>query len=105
MRRRSSRRAILDGWGATLRDATDAIGGLHPDLVGRSARAAIDVARALGARGWKVNGAGGDGGSVTVLAPPEPPARAALAEALGRLPGARLLPLRLADEGLVCRLA
>src|SRR5204862_143586 len=40
---------------------TDAQARLHPDLVGTEARTAIDAARANGALGWKVNGAGGDG--------------------------------------------
>ena len=40
---------------------------LHPSLVSREAEAAIDVATANGALGWKVNGAGGEGGSITVL--------------------------------------
>jgi D-glycero-alpha-D-manno-heptose-7-phosphate kinase len=41
---------------------------LHPYLVGRDAQRVIDVARERGAQGWKVNGAGGEGGSVTILA-------------------------------------
>ncbi|HWW52207.1 MAG TPA: hypothetical protein VNY84_00450, partial [Acidimicrobiales bacterium] len=40
---------------------------LHPALVGSAAHEAIAVARASGALGWKVNGAGGEGGSLTVL--------------------------------------
>jgi len=46
---------------------TEAQAELHPDLVGADARRVIDLARAGGALGWKVNGAGGDGGSVTIL--------------------------------------
>ena len=41
---------------------------LHPDLVSDEAQAVIDIARERGALGWKVNGAGGDGGSITLLA-------------------------------------
>jgi D-glycero-alpha-D-manno-heptose-7-phosphate kinase len=51
---------------------TDAQARLHPDLVGAQARTAIDAARAEGALGWKVNGAGGDGGSLTVLCGADP---------------------------------
>ena len=40
---------------------------LHPDLVSSDAQRIIDIARVHGALGWKVNGAGGDGGSLTVL--------------------------------------
>ncbi len=40
---------------------------LHEALVGHDATRAVDCARACGALGWKVNGAGGEGGSITVL--------------------------------------
>jgi D-glycero-alpha-D-manno-heptose-7-phosphate kinase len=40
---------------------------LHPDLVSRDARRVIEVAKGHGALGWKVNGAGGDGGALTIL--------------------------------------
>lgn len=40
---------------------------LHPALVSESARKVIALAREHGATGWKVNGAGGDGGSLTLL--------------------------------------
>jgi D-glycero-alpha-D-manno-heptose-7-phosphate kinase len=40
---------------------------LHPALVSPEADQVIEIARAHGAIGWKVNGAGGDGGSVTLL--------------------------------------
>ena len=50
--------------------------------------AAIDVARALGAAGWKVNGAGGDGGSLTVVAG-SGPATATAAELAAALVAAR----------------
>ena len=46
---------------------TEAQGSLHPGIVGVDARRVIEFAAASGALGWKVNGAGGDGGSVTFL--------------------------------------
>jgi D-glycero-alpha-D-manno-heptose-7-phosphate kinase len=46
---------------------TSAQANLHPALVGPGHQRVIDIARAHGAVGWKVNGAGGDGGSVTIL--------------------------------------
>jgi len=58
----------LARWADVLLAATDAQGQLHPALVGPAHRAAIDIGRSLGAVGWKVNGAGGDGGSLTLLA-------------------------------------
>lgn len=58
----------VDGWGSILVEATEAQRALHPALVGPAHQVAIDVARELGAVGWKVNGAGGSGGSLTILA-------------------------------------
>ena len=46
---------------------TDAQANLHPDLISKDARQLIEIARKRGALGWKVNGAGGEGGSVTLL--------------------------------------
>ena len=40
---------------------------LHESLVSPDARRIIEIAREYDAIGWKVNGAGGDGGSVTLL--------------------------------------
>ena len=40
---------------------------LHPDLLGQRARKVIQLAQQCGALGWKLNGAGGEGGSVTLL--------------------------------------
>lgn len=59
----------LGTWATTLTAATRAQEGLHPDLVGPAHRALIARARADGALGWKVNGAGGVGGSLTVVWP------------------------------------
>jgi D-glycero-alpha-D-manno-heptose-7-phosphate kinase len=46
---------------------TEAQGNLHSELIGPDHQRIIDIAREQGAIGWKVNGAGGAGGSVTVL--------------------------------------
>lgn len=40
---------------------------LHPDLISSDARMLIAIAQEHGALGWKVNGAGGEGGSITLL--------------------------------------
>jgi D-glycero-alpha-D-manno-heptose-7-phosphate kinase len=53
--------------GRVMAENTDLQTALHPDLVGADARAVIELAKAHGAVGWKVNGAGGEGGSVTLL--------------------------------------
>jgi D-glycero-alpha-D-manno-heptose-7-phosphate kinase len=66
-----SRDAVYSGDFAALGQAmvanTEAQARLHPELVGADAQTVIDLARAHGALGWKVNGAGGDGGSLTLL--------------------------------------
>lgn len=72
----------LAGWGAVLTAATQEQSRLHPALVGDDARAVIDLGAAHGARGAKVNGAGGAGGTVTLVGPEDPAARAALGRAL-----------------------
>lgn len=41
---------------------------LHPDLISPAADQIFEIAESYGALGWKVNGAGGKGGSVTLLA-------------------------------------
>jgi D-glycero-alpha-D-manno-heptose-7-phosphate kinase len=66
-----SRDALYSGDFAALGQAmianTEAQARLHPDLVCAEAWQIIEIARAHGAIGWKVNGAGGDGGSLTLL--------------------------------------
>jgi D-glycero-alpha-D-manno-heptose-7-phosphate kinase len=54
---------------------TEAQRSLHPELIGASHQQIIDIAKEHGALGWKVNGAGGEGGSVTLLSGPDRPAR------------------------------
>jgi D-glycero-alpha-D-manno-heptose-7-phosphate kinase len=66
-----SRDAVYDGdfvaLGRAMAENTQAQAQLHPDLVSADALRVIEIARAHGAIGWKVNGAGGNGGSVTIL--------------------------------------
>ncbi len=53
--------------GRAMVESTEAQGRLHPALVGSEARRVIGIARSHGVLGWKVNGAGGEGGSITLL--------------------------------------
>lgn len=70
-----SRNAIMVGdftaLGRAMIENTEAQGQLHPDLISRDAQQVIGIAKECGAIGWKVNGAGGEGGSVTILCPEE----------------------------------
>ncbi len=58
--------------GKSMIENTEAQAALHQGLVSPSHRSIIEIAGAHGAIGWKVNGAGGDGGSVTILCSPDP---------------------------------
>jgi len=53
--------------GQVMAENTAAQGRLHPDLISHDARRVIEIAQEHGALGWKVNGAGGEGGSITIL--------------------------------------
>jgi D-glycero-alpha-D-manno-heptose-7-phosphate kinase len=53
--------------GASMVENTDAQRRLNPKLVSMDAQRVIEIAQEHGALGWKVNGAGGEGGSVTLL--------------------------------------
>jgi D-glycero-alpha-D-manno-heptose-7-phosphate kinase len=79
---------------------TEAQKGLHRELVGEDATQAIAVAGAQGALGWKVNGAGGDGGSVTFLSA-TPDVKEELEQRLAAVdPRYRVLPIRISVAGL-----
>ncbi len=71
---RAGRDALYDGnfvaFGAAMIANTEAQANLHSDLVSPNALKVFDIAKKYGAIGWKVNGAGGDGGSVTLLSSP-----------------------------------
>ncbi len=77
-----SRNALYAGDFAALGRAmmtnTEAQRRLHPDLVSLEAQRVIEIAQAHGALGWKVNGAGGDGGSLTLLCGPRSSVRRAM---------------------------
>ena len=91
----------LDAYAAALRRNTDAQAALHPGIVDATAQELIDLAQDAGAIGWKVNGAGGPGGSVVVLCPPDRPAvRRAIEEAVAGRPPWRQLPTTVTPTGL-----
>lgn len=56
--------------GSVMIQNTEAQGRLHPALISRDAHHIIEIAKAHEALGWKVNGAGGEGGSLTLLCGP-----------------------------------
>jgi D-glycero-alpha-D-manno-heptose-7-phosphate kinase len=93
--------ADLHALGRAMIENTDAQSRLHPDLVSARAQAAVQVAAANGALGWKVNGAGGEGGSITLLCGPGTGSKPRLLRAL-RQADARfqIIPTHLSRHGL-----
>ena len=79
----------------------DAQSRLHADLESPRAQAAVAVAAANGALGWKVNGAGGEGGSITILCGPESRSKRQLLQALRHTdPLFSIIPTHLSRHGL-----
>jgi len=74
---------------------------LRPELVGTGHQQIIDTARKYGALGWKVNGAGGEGGSVTPLSGPDRAVRRSMLRTIESTnPTYRNIPIRLNRFGL-----
>lgn len=74
---------------------------LHPDLISKKADEVIKTAKEFGAAGWKVNGAGGKGGSISILSGPEKKVRDKMLlnfNSLGK--GIRVLSLYFSETGL-----
>lgn len=106
------RRAAYDGKNAVYAGDFDALGramiantegqmALHPALVSPTAREIIALAKQHGALGWKVNGAGGEGGSLTILCGPEGEKKRAFINALPSLhPSLRVIHTYLSRIGM-----
>ena len=91
----------LSALGAAMVACTEGQRRLHPSLVSTDAQRVIDAAAASGALGWKVNGAGGEGGSLAILCPPGGAARARIDAAIAQaLPSCQVLPMTIAPRGL-----
>jgi D-glycero-alpha-D-manno-heptose-7-phosphate kinase len=89
------------GLGRAMTESTEAQERLHPALVGTEARRVIEIARAHGVLGWKVNGAGGEGGSLTLLCGEISAAKRALVREIEQeQPAFRSIPIHLSRHGL-----
>jgi D-glycero-alpha-D-manno-heptose-7-phosphate kinase len=100
-----SRDAILAGdftaLGHAMIENTEAQRRLHPHLISRDAQRVIGIAREFGASGWKVNGAGGEGGSVTVLCSELSHTKREMVRAIeATAPLFKNIPIRLSRYGL-----
>jgi D-glycero-alpha-D-manno-heptose-7-phosphate kinase len=99
--RRALRAGDLGALGECMVRNNEGQRALSPGLVAAAADAVAAAARSCGASGWKVNGAGGRGGSLTVLASADDGLRRRLIAAvdgLGR--GVRVIPVSLSRRGL-----
>jgi D-glycero-alpha-D-manno-heptose-7-phosphate kinase len=80
---------------------TEAQRALHPALVSETADKVIALARDHGCEGWKVNGAGGEGGSLSILCGPENELKRAFINNLEQAdPGLRVIPTYLSRMGI-----
>lgn len=77
---------------------------LHAELISEEADSVIEVAQKSRAAGWKVNGAGGKGGSLTILSSEDEKQKKDMLQeidALGK--GIKSIPISLASQGLEVR--
>ncbi len=91
----------LESYGRAMVRNNECQRALHGELISPGADAVAAAARRCGALGWKVNGAGGRGGSMSVLAPADDVLRRRMIagiEALGG--GIRILPVVLSPDGV-----
>lgn len=100
-----ARDAVFDGAFETLGRSmiinTEAQGELHPELISADAHQIIEIAQAHNVLGWKVNGAGGDGGSLTLLTTATSSEKRALVQAIEEAnPLFKSLPIYLSRYGL-----
>jgi D-glycero-alpha-D-manno-heptose-7-phosphate kinase len=90
----------LRALGGAMIAATEAQRTLLSELVGEAAQRVIDLARTHGALGWKVNGAGGPGGSVALLSATPTEAEALVQRVRAEGAPLEVLPIRLSPVGL-----
>jgi D-glycero-alpha-D-manno-heptose-7-phosphate kinase len=99
--KRALLRGDLNAFGQAMMENTAAQKKLHPDLIGERALQVMEVARRFGVSGYKVNGAGGAGGSVTLLLNAGARDKHRLISEIEKAhPDFRNIPVRLAPHGL-----
>ena len=87
--------------GKAMIDNTEAQRRLHPRLVSADVDRVIKIAKAHGALGWKVNGAGGEGGSLTLLCGNRSYEKRGMTKAIEEAsPSFRSIPIYLSRQGL-----
>jgi D-glycero-alpha-D-manno-heptose-7-phosphate kinase len=87
--------------GSAMIENTEAQSRLHPALISADATKVIEIAKAHGALGWKINGAGGNGGSLTILCDSIAQAKRAMLNAIEQEnPIFKNIPIYLSRYGL-----
>ena len=97
-------RGDIEAYGEEMIKNNECQRSLHSSLISADADEVIAVAKKHQAKGWKVNGAGGEGGSLTLLSSQEERKRQQMIEeinSLGR--GIRSIPVSLSLQGLTVR--
>ena len=91
----------FEALGQAMIDNHEAQRRLHPALISLDADRIVEIAREHDAIGWKVNGAGGDGGSLTLLCSARSDAkRAMIREIEAENPSYKNIPIYLSRYGL-----
>jgi D-glycero-alpha-D-manno-heptose-7-phosphate kinase len=93
-------RGDIPAYGRALQAGHEAIRALDPSLVCEAADDVVRLALRHGGIGWKVNGAGGDGGSITVLIENVSSARAFRDAVAASTQPWMVVPHRVARQGL-----
>jgi D-glycero-alpha-D-manno-heptose-7-phosphate kinase len=91
----------IDAFGEVMIQNNECQRSLHSGLISEEADSVIAIAKKYKSAGWKVNGAGGKGGSLTILGGPDEKQREGMLgeiNALGK--GIRSIPISLARFGV-----
>jgi D-glycero-alpha-D-manno-heptose-7-phosphate kinase len=94
----------LENYGKMMIENNECQRSLHEGLISEEANAVIALARKFKASGWKVNGAGGKGGSLTILGSRDASLRMRMIreiDSLGR--GIHSIPISLSPSGLTVK--
>ena len=91
----------LDAYGEVMVQNNECQRSLHSGLISEEADTVIDIAKKYRAVGWKVNGAGGKGGSLTILGNKDNKLSESMLEEINSLgKGIRSIPISLARFGV-----
>ncbi|MFW6124096.1 MAG: GHMP kinase [Acidobacteriota bacterium] len=91
----------LSSFGKIMIENNECQRSLHPSLISKEADFVIQIAKKHKALGWKVNGAGGEGGSLTLLSSGKKDQKTKMLEEINSLgKGIRSIPFSLNLQGL-----